>query len=220
LEQSAALMGQPGTLAREVAHASIRAALRAAGHPLSRVRLTFAAPQLYVTVEPFVPYTDAVRAAGVRCVTVPLRRENPHAKSTAFNVQAAAAYKQLPGGVEEGLMVDEAGDLLEGLSSNFFAVVNGELRYEADRVLIGTTSQLVLEAARAALPQLHIQPAPVRLADMPGAEAFITSVSREVLPVRQINDLDLGPPGPVTRALIAAVQALVAREAASVGSSQ
>ena len=51
-----------------------------------------------------------------------MRRDNPHAKDTRFIATAQHAYGRLPAGVEEGLIVAADGAILEGLSSNFFAV--------------------------------------------------------------------------------------------------
>jgi branched-chain amino acid aminotransferase len=180
--------------------------------------LTFAPPRLFVTVEAFTPLDEALYRDGVRCVTVPLRRLNPHAKDTRFAAQAAEAYATLPAGVHEGLMVAEDGAILEGLSSNVFAVVGGVLRTEEERVLRGVTRSLVLEVARAAV---SVVPAAVTLAELPTVtEAFLTSVSRGILPVVRIDATPLGSgrPGPVTRDLMARFQALVDHEATSVTS--
>jgi branched-subunit amino acid aminotransferase/4-amino-4-deoxychorismate lyase len=60
----------------------------------------------------------------------------------------------------------------------------------------------------------------VRREELPRAdEAFITSVSREVLPVVRIDDRPVGDGrvGPRTRAIMAGLAALVAREADVLG---
>jgi branched-subunit amino acid aminotransferase/4-amino-4-deoxychorismate lyase len=81
-------------------------------------------------------------------VTVPLQREEPQSKDTRFLSSAQGAYRDLPAGVHEGLLLGEDGALLEGLSSNLFAVVDGVLRTEDARALHGTTRALVLDLAR------------------------------------------------------------------------
>ena len=216
LVESAQLMGLRGQLDPALARTCIRAALAKAGHAQSRVRLTFVPPAFFASVEPFPEISPLSYAAGVRCVTVTLRRENPHAKSTTFSAQAAAQYKTLPAGVEEGLMVADDGSVLEGMSSNFFAVLDGVLYGEEARVLIGTTSRLVKECAQGLLPA---KAQPIHKTDLKRiSEAFITSVSREVMPVVHIDGQPIsdGNPGPITRALMQRLSALVAAQAAPV----
>src|SRR5216683_2563278 len=95
---------------------------------------------------------SAALPTGASCVTVPLRRERPQAKDTRFLSPAQGAYRDLPAGVHEGLLVGEDGALLEGLSSNVFAVMDGVLRTEDARALHGTTRGFVLELARGLVP--------------------------------------------------------------------
>lgn len=166
------------------------------------MRLTFAPPRLFAAVEPLAPLPQERYRDGVACVSVALHRDNPHAKDTRFIATAGAAYRTLPPGVEEGLLLSPEGALLEGLSSNFFAVLEGELRSEAERVLLGVTRSLVLELAGGVLPFV---PRPVRVGELPlVSEAFLTSVSREILPVVAIDGEPIGPgrPGPATRELM------------------
>jgi branched-chain amino acid aminotransferase len=213
LNESAALQGSTAGLDERRVRNAIAQALRATGHPESRLRLTYSPPRLFVSVEPFVPLPEALYRDGAVCVTVPLHRTNPHAKDTRFAAEAATAYAALPGGIQEGLMVAEDGSILEGLSSNFFALIGGILRTEEARVLLGITRSLVLEVARELAP---VVTTPVSLDDLPSVvEAFITSVSRGILPVVRIDGLAIGDgrPGPVTRDLIGRFQALVDREA-------
>ncbi len=201
LVESVALQGQPAGLPEGDLRGLLGGALRAAALPEARVRLTFAPPRLFAAVEPLAPLPEERYRDGVACVSLALRRDNPHAKDTRFIAAAGDAYRALPPGVEEGLMLSADGELLEGLSSNFFAVLGGELRSEADRVLLGVTRSLVLELAAGLLPFV---PRPVRLADLPQvSEAFLTSVSREILPVAAIDGRPIGTgrPGPIAREL-------------------
>ena len=220
LEESVTLMGRPARLDARAVRRGILHALRATGYPESRFRLTFAPPTLFITIEPFTPYPPALYEYGAWCVTVPLHRQNPQAKSTTFIASAAQAYDALPDGAHEGLMVGEDGAILEGLSSNFFAVLprsqdnDGlELRTEEGRVLAGVTRAIVLELARAMLPVSYVAATCAELSQ--ARECFITSVSREVLPVVKIDAHVIGDgrPGPITRALMARFREMVAREA-------
>lgn len=221
LEESVALLGNPAHLDEAATRRAVAHALRATAYPESRFRLTFAPPMLFVSIEPFTPYPPSLYESGVWCVSVSLHRDNPHAKSTTFIASAADAYRALPAGAHEGLMIGEDGAVLEGLSSNFFAVMPSAaapeapcvLRTEEARVLAGVTRALVLEVARQVLP---VSTEAVAYSDLPRArECFITSVSREILPVVKVDQLTIGDgfPGPITRALMQRFRALVEREA-------
>ena len=215
LEESLALQGRPASLDPGAMRAGLAAALAAARHPESRLRLTFVPPRVFVSVEPFEPLPESAYRDGVACVTVPLHRDQPHAKDTRFIATARGAYGRLPAGVHEGLLVADDGSLLEGLSSNFFAVRRAVLQTEEHRVLLGVTRALVLEVAERVLP---VERVAVRREQLPEvSEAFITSVSREVLPVVRIDGQAVGdgPPGPRTRAIMAAFAELARREAES-----
>jgi branched-chain amino acid aminotransferase len=195
---------------------AIALALRTTSYRESRVRLTWAPPRLFASIEPFAEPPASLYEQGVWCVTADLRREQPHAKDTRFLAAAAAGYDRLPAGAHEALMVAGDGSLLEGLSSNFFAVLGGALRTEDERVLHGVTRDLVLEIAAALWP---VTPRPVRLSELDGvSEAFITSVSRGIVPVVRIGGRTLGDgrPGPITRELRRLFEALALREAESV----
>ena len=225
LEESMSLMDRPAFIDRELAHRAVREAVVQSSYPESRIRLTFARnamgdPVFYITVEPFTPYPPALYQTGVACITVPLHRQNPHAKSTAFNLQAANAYRDLPTGIHEGLMVADDGSILEGLSSNFFTIVPPvhdtelpELRSEEARVLIGVTRSLVLECAQGLA---RYSPVAIHKSALPHiSECFLTSVSREIMPVVRIDDqiIGSGAPGPITLQLMARFMEFIASAA-------
>jgi branched-chain amino acid aminotransferase len=212
LEESVALQGRPAAIDPAALRRAVAGSLDATRHPESRLRLTFSPPRLFVAVEPFVPLQRRLYERGVDCVTLALRRENPHAKDTRFIAAAQGAYARLPAGVEEGLILGDDGAVLEGLSSNFFGLVDGVLRTEEERALGGVTRSLALEVAERLTP---VERRAVLLEERPSlAEAFLTSVSREVLPVVRIDGQAVGDErvGERTRAIMGAFDDLVRRE--------
>jgi branched-chain amino acid aminotransferase len=191
-------------------------ALERNGYRESRLRLTYASPRLFVSAEPFEPLPETSYRKGARCVTVALQRENPHAKHTGFIATAARTYARLAPGVDEALMVAQDGSILEGLSSNFFAVCKGALHTEDARVLPGVTRAIVLELAAGLLP---LRTQAVRKDQLDSvSECFVTSVSREILPVVEIDGSNVGDgkPGRETRELMRRFAELVEKEANSV----
>jgi branched-subunit amino acid aminotransferase/4-amino-4-deoxychorismate lyase len=212
LVDSVRIQGQAASLDEADVRLLLAEALRSTHHPESKLRLTFAPPSLFATVEPLEPLPEPLYRDGVWCVTIPLRRDQPDAKDTRFLATASAAYGALPPGTHEGLMVAEDGSILEGLSSNFFAVLDGVLHTEDARALHGITRSIVLEAAHGVVP---ISLTAIRLGDLPRvAECFITSVSREILPVIRVDDVAIrnARPGPVTHSLVSRFCAMVERE--------
>ena len=158
--------------------------------------------RMYIAIGPLETPSAEAYECGVRVVTGSMHRENPKAKLTGFISKADVIRQGLPAGVHEVLLVDTNGRLLEGLSSNFFAVKEGQLKTEGEGALSGITRGLVLEEALRW--GITVKQSPVTLEEIPSLdEAFITSASRGVLPVRKIDEQVIanGVPGPVTRQL-------------------
>lgn len=208
LEETARLAGQ----AVQLDEGSLRMALRGLliGCPKGqdvRIRVTLDLERtpgdIYFTVEPLVVPSPRAYQEGVCVITCDLQRQLPKAKLTRFIDRSAPLRSSLPPDVNEAIMLDAGGRFLEGLSSNFFAVLEGVVWTAEQGVLSGITRSLVIECARRAGLPLCLEPP--RLDDLPAFnEAFITSSSRGLLPVRQIDQTEIGKtcPGPVTRALM------------------
>ena len=217
LEGSAAQAGHRAVIDPGAARRLVREAVRAGCHPESRLRLTFAPPRLFASVEAFGPSPPSSHEQGIACVTLPIRRDQPRVKDTGFIPTARRAYDDLPRGVDEGLLVSEDGSILEGLSSNFFALLGGSLHTEDEHVLPGITRSLVLEVAEARRPIVYRAVRRNELLRLD--EAFITSASREVLPVVRIDGEPVGDGGvgPHTRAVMEGFAALVRSEVEILG---
>jgi branched-chain amino acid aminotransferase len=216
-EAHAARLSEAGESVHETdIRQAVRVALQRKRHPDSRLRLTVASGRFFVSIEAFLPLPQSLYETGVDCLTVDLRREDPHEKKTAFISAAASAYQKLPPGIHEGLLVDPRGALLEGLSSNVFFVLGPSLRTAGEEVLPGVTRSVVLEVAARIL---EVRLEPILLADLGlVSEAFLTSVSRGILPVVSIDGRTIGDgrPGPRTRETIGAFDALVESESVEV----
>jgi branched-chain amino acid aminotransferase len=150
---------------------------------------------------------------GVKLVTWRMKRQMALAKRTNFIFQRQQVLALLPVDVYEALMISPEGLLLEGSTSNFFAIMNGELFSASEDILHGITRALVLRAAQ----MINL---PVRLESLSEQvlpqveEAFITSSSRAILPVKQIDEITPlhSIPGKKTRALMVAFEDLLQAE--------
>jgi branched-chain amino acid aminotransferase len=209
LEETAALAGKQLQIDRKAAAVIITAYLENSADSEYRIRLTldltFQPGDLYLVIEPLTTPSEDDYQLGIDVVSTEMHRTNPKAKLNKFLAQASEVKRQKGNRYEEILMLDENKDILEGLSSNFYAIIKGELFTADEGVLSGTTREFVLSLAEKTGIPVHFRPVSIlelRHLD----EAFITSTSRSILPIRAIDGQRIGPttPGPVTAKLIRA----------------
>ena len=176
--------------------------------------------EAYLAIEPLQILPQEVYEKGVHLKTTEIQREHPRLKSTGFIGRSEVERKHIAQqGVFEALLVKN-GKLLEGMTSNFFYL--REFRAERkeilctarDDILLGVTRDTVIEIARGRGLEVSYKPLH-RDQLMFTMEAFITSSSRGIVPVIQIEDVTIGEgiPGPVTRELMAAYEAYVLENA-------
>lgn len=213
LEDSARRADIALALDRPALRRALRACILAYGVGDVRWRVTVgkADPsRLILTLEPFKPTPAHVYETGVRVITAPdSARHNAAAKTTLWMTEREALAKAMPAGVYDTILCDADGHLLEGLAANFYAVKDGQLWTADENVLPGISRRIVFEVAPAVLPIVR---QPVNRRDIPTlAEAFITSASRGIVPVVEIDGHTLGDgtPAPYTRQLRAAYLAWV-----------
>ena len=190
LETSSKLGGHPIRLDADQLRRNLRVALTQYPGSEARVRLTIPFGLDYETIYVhvgalFVP-TAAQRANGVKTITAQMQRNNPSAKLSNFIQSSQEARQRLQEGFEEILMVDESGNILEGLTSNFYAVMDGEIWTAGQGVLSGITRQIVLLLAEDAGYPVQMD-APKLSNLIRFTETFITSTSRAVLSVTEID---------------------------------
>ena len=156
-------------------------------------------PRLLVMVEPVKEFPSQWYEEGVKVITTDITRCVPGAKSIDY-IQAILALNNARNtGAAESLYVDIQERILEGTTSNIFAVINGQLVTPQDEILPGVTRDVVLDIVSPVFsPQLRaISRTEIYTAD----EVFLTSSNKEILPVSQIDDVVIGTgkPGEITR---------------------
>ncbi len=127
--------------------------------------------------------------------------------SYAENVVALAWAKER--GCDEALFADTRDELCEGTGTNVFVVLDGRLVTPPldSGCLAGVTRELLVEEADL---DVDVRPVPVgALAD--ATEVFLTSSTRDVHPVHELDGRRLGAPGPATASAQAAWRALESR---------
>lgn len=132
-------------------------------------------------------------------------------KSTSYgdNVRALAHAKSR--GCGEALLANTRGELCEGTGSNVFIVLNGQLVTPplSSGCLAGVTRKLVIHAcAQIGLPCAEVAIPTSVLAEC--AEAFLTSSTRDIHPIAEIDGRALAAPGPITAQVQAAFQQIAA----------
>jgi branched-subunit amino acid aminotransferase/4-amino-4-deoxychorismate lyase len=126
-------------------------------------------------------------------------------KSNNLLNNALAMQEALRRGGYEGVMRNYKGELAECTQSNLFIVKNGAaLTPPLDAgLLAGITREFLFEVgAEIGIP---VREQVLRDADLLDAdESFLTSTTREVVPIVQVDDkaIGSGKPGPITQALL------------------
>jgi len=170
------------------------------------------APTLVVIVKPQVdPPAEAYRD-GVHVVIVDIIRNhpgsvNPMIKSNNLMNNALAMQAALRRGAFEGVMRNYRGELTECTTANLFVVRDGVVLtppLEAG-LLPGITREFIFEIGD--INGIDVREGVLRDDDLYGAdEAFLTSTTREAVPITVVDDRTIGSgtPGPVTMRLLEA----------------
>lgn len=140
-------------------------------------------------------------ARGVPVILYHGERAMPLVKSFNTLVPGLARKAARAAGVHDALLVDRDGRVTEGSNCNVFIVQDGVLAAPPMGVVLeGTVMRRVMALARELGIPFQRRHLPAR--DIPRwNEVFLTSTRRGVLPVRQVGDVEIGPPGPITRQL-------------------
>jgi branched-chain amino acid aminotransferase len=127
----------------------------------------------------------------------------PHAKASGQYLNSVLAkIESKKAGYEEAILLDHKGNVCEGTGENVFVVKDGVIHTpgHASSILDGINRKSVIQIARDRgyeVVERDIARSELALAD----EVFLTGTAAELTPVREIDDVEIGTPGPVTREL-------------------
>lgn len=222
LERSASAIGidlPPQSRLREAVRKTIAANADFTG-PDARVRITVTAgegiagpirssyptrPTIVATSDPLVPPPQTAIA-----ITVPWihneRAKLVGAKTTSYAENLSILEDARRVGADEALIADSQGRLAEGMTSNVYVVIDGELITPSLETgcLGGVTRELILEWGIARVEDVLIK-------ELGSAtEVLLSSSTRDLLPISQLDGRTLSAPGPVGARAIAAFAAKAA----------
>ncbi len=199
-------------------------ALEAAALPEATLRITltrgegtlglepdgFTRATCVIAVLPLRTWPEALYTHGATLVTLWRRsaedRPGPAIKSLSYQRALLGRQSFRARGADEGLYLDEGGNITEGTVSNVFAVRAGKLvTPPAEVCLPGITRREVLDLARDL--ELDVREAPLKPEDLSRAdEVFLTGSLAELVPCVRFDRAPIGKetPGPVWERLHAA----------------
>jgi branched-chain amino acid aminotransferase len=147
-------------------------------------------PRLVIVVTPCSPMTPLINDNAVKAITIDDNRMMPDVKSINYISAVIAVKRAKKVGATEGLYVDKQGYVWEGTRTNLFAFFGDTLVTTGHNILKGITRQTVLKLADGLMP---VDVRNLKLEELMSAdEVFITSSSKEILPVVAVDDRQIG----------------------------
>jgi len=167
-------------------------------------------PSIVIIVKPLPENPAALYEQGVKVVLVDIVRNHPQTvspmiKSNNLLNQALASQQAIRKGGFEGVMRNYRGELTECTTANLFVVKNGAAMTPPleSGLLPGITREFIFEVGREIGVEVREQV--LCDEDLFGAdEAFLTSTTREAVPIVSVDDRSIGTgvPGPITKKLL------------------
>ena len=165
--------------------------------------------EVIIAVWPWGAYLgEEGQRQGIRCKVSSWRRMSPD----SFIPQAKACGQYLnsilakvetaKAGYEEAIMLDEHGNVCEGSGENLFLVRDGAIATPPPTasILDGITRRSVIQIA-GDLGFDVLERGIARGELYQAEELFLTGTAAEVVPVREVDDHAVGPPGELTKAI-------------------
>jgi len=125
------------------------------------------------------------------------------AKAAGVYINSSLAkVEALKAGYDEAILLNEHGRVSEGSGENIFVVRDGVLMTPplSEGVLQGVTRDAIIRFARDL--DIPVVETPLLRQDLYTAdEAFFTGTAAEVVPMRSVDEREIGAPGPLTKQL-------------------
>jgi branched-chain amino acid aminotransferase len=165
--------------------------------------------EVMIAVWPWGAYLgDEGKRHGIRAKVSSWRRISPaslipHAKASGQYLNSILAKEEsAKAGYEEAILLDERGFVCEGSGENIFVIRNGEIATPGHTasILDGINRKSVIQIAGDLgyeVVERDVARAELYLAE----EIFLTGTAAELVPVREVDDHEVGDPGEITRVI-------------------
>lgn len=217
--RSTSMMGLQGTMERDALRAVIHELIQRNGMPDAGMKMIFTggySPDAYQPVKGnflisqhalVLPTAEQVDK-GIKIITYPYRRDIPEVKTINY-IMGVWLQKNVKEAGAADVLYHRDGEVSEFPRCNFFLVTReGVLVTPSKHILHGITRMKVLKLAHG---MMRVEERSVTLDDLARAqEAFLTSTTKKILPIVQIDSKPVGDgkPGPVARKLYQALEDL------------
>jgi len=180
-------------------------------------------PTVLVTARRYTPLPAEMYERGFRVGVSSLRQYSRSLlagiKSASYLLNMLARLEAEAAGLDESLLLNEHGLIIEGSTSNIFFATSGSLVTPSleSGILPGITREVVIELAGGL--GISVTGGEVRVDDLKRfGEAFLTNSVMEIMPLVAVRDIagkvitiGSGKPGEITGRLMAAYREMVAR---------
>ena len=145
------------------------------------------APNLLISQHSFSPPTAEQQQTGIKLTACPHQRQLAHIKSIDYLMAVWLQPARVKKGADD-ILYYQNGLISECPRSNFFLVTKeNTILTPSENVLKGITRKKVMELAK---KHYEVEEREIRLEELLAArEAFVTSTTKQILPVRQIDEV-------------------------------
>lgn len=198
-EASAEEVGMRLTLSLEEIGAIIQKLLEKVPYPEANIKLFLTGgltidqylpteiPTFFAMAYPLIPFPKDMYEKGISLITQLYERPYPTCKSTYYMPAIVGVRLAKSRGADDVLFCNHAGEILEGGTANFFAIKGKKIITAEKGIILGITRQVVLDLlCKEGIP---FEVRSILKEEIPTFEgAFITSSSKEIVPLTQIDD--------------------------------
>jgi branched-subunit amino acid aminotransferase/4-amino-4-deoxychorismate lyase len=149
-------------------------------------------PNLYFFLEEKRELPEIFYQKGAKVITKVFERVLPKAKTLCYAESILNLKEAKKKGALEVLICNEKGEILEGTTSNFFAVIKNKIfTPPSEKILEGVTRKIVFEICKKL--KIEIKERKIFKKEIKNFdEAFLASTTKKILPVTRIDNIKIG----------------------------
>jgi branched-subunit amino acid aminotransferase/4-amino-4-deoxychorismate lyase len=147
-------------------------------------------PTFIILITPIASFPKNIYLKGIKTETLSIERFLPECKTLNYLPGIVSLQKAKEKGIYEIIYTNKKNQMLEGISSNFFAIKNNHLITPDKEILKGITRSVILDIAK---KDFIVEQRDVSINEITEFdECFISGSIKEIIPVIKINNKKIG----------------------------